>query len=206
MHDNRKDAPSFHRNIGPIIDRYHDILGGDRLNILEVGSGSGQHAVALCKEFPEISIQPTEVEEESLSSIIAWIDSTAVENAMSPRILDVTKPDAFFDGYTKYDIVQCFNVIHISPWQVTEGLFQLANKVTGDRAKVILYGPFRINGKQTSESNEQFELWLKAKSPEYGVRDLGEVSKVAEANGFCLAMRHAMPSNNFLVEFDKEGS
>lgn len=203
MHDARKDAPSFHKNITPILAKYREILADTNLSVLEIGSGSGQHAFALSNEFTEFTIQPTETEEDNIASITAWISSEATDNVKHPLLLDVTNPGTFIKGGENFDLVQCFNVIHIAPWNVTECLFQLANKVTTNGAKLFLYGPFRIDGKQTSESNEQFELWLKAKNPLFGVRDLADVTQVAEVNEFTLKERHGMPANNFLLEFDR---
>ncbi|MGI9351236.1 MAG: DUF938 domain-containing protein [Rhizobiaceae bacterium] len=201
LHDTRKDSPSFHRNIGPITEQLKEILPEPSLQVLEIGSGSGQHAVTFSGEFPGFTFQPTDVVAENLNSIDSWVTHTGSTNVGKAIFLDVTDPNTHQDIKGQYDIFLCFNVIHITPWEVTEALFQFAENTGTPSARLILYGPFRIDGKQTSESNADFELWLKSKDARFGVRDIDDVQKVAGSNGFLLTNRYTMPANNFMLEF-----
>jgi len=203
MHNPRKDSPSFHRNIGPIAEKLGMLLEKRPLEILEIGSGSGQHAKALGALFPTSTFHPSDAEPENLASIDAWNQQEASANVSPARLLDVTNPNHHFMPDTPIDVVLCFNVIHIAPWQVTENLFAFAETVTGKNARLFLYGPFRINGRQTSESNAQFEGWLKSQDPAFGVRAIEDVDAFAQKHGFASAVRHEMPANNYLMEFSR---
>ncbi len=201
MHNAKKDSPSFHRNIGPIGNKLENLLGDTPVRILEIGSGSGQHANALARLLPNVTFCPSDREHANLASIDAWTHHYGQNNVRPARLLDVTDPGNWNFGSETFDTVLCFNVIHIAPWQVTEALFLNAGKVVQNNGKLFLYGPFRINGKQTSPSNEDFEHWLKAQDERFGVRAIEDVNNLAETHGFAEAVRHAMPANNFLMEF-----
>ena len=201
MHNPRKDAPSFHRNIAPIKSKLYERLDGSVNSVLEIGCGTGQHVTELAQQFPQITFYPTDKEQENTESTDEWVRSANLQNVRAARVLDVTNPGPDFIGNTLYDVILCFNVIHISPWAVTDALFRLANKVSSANTRVFLYGPFRIQGEHTSESNRSCEDWLKSQSSEFGVRSIEDVSHVAEMNGFLLSIRHEMPSNNFLMAF-----
>lgn len=199
MNDVRRDSPSFHRNIEPITQKLREILAEGCKNVLEIGSGSGQHAARFSDEFPSAQFQPTEYEVENLASIDAW--SERCDNVSPALQLDVTKDD-WFDGNTpKFDALFCFNVIHIAPWEVTQAIFKGANKYMNPACQVIFYGPYKIDAEHTSDSNQEFEKWLKAKDHAYGIRDIADVASVANLNGFSLQESYPMPSNNFLNVF-----
>lgn len=201
MQNVRKDSPSFHRNIGPIREKLNGVLSGSVERILEIGSGSGQHVAQLAEQFPDIVFQPSEYDRGNLKSINAWSqDQTNVLDALE---LDVTSKNWFVSKADPFDALLCFNVIHISPWKVTEAIFNRARYHLNSKAKVIFYGPFKINGEHTSKSNQQFETWLKEHSVDYGVRDIADVEKVAMDNGFTLQATHSMPANNFMPVFLK---
>ncbi|MEM9331327.1 MAG: DUF938 domain-containing protein [Pseudomonadota bacterium] len=203
MHNAKKDSPSFHRNIGPITGKLDEILDTVPLRVLEIGSGSGQHAVSLATAFPNFHVQPTDIDDESIESIRAWIKETGVDNVHDPLKLDVTQEHSPFTKDTMFDLIVCFNVIHITPWDVTDHLFDLGDKVISPNGRLLLYGPFKIEGRHTSESNVQFEQWLKSKDPSFGVRDLEDVRQTAEQYNFPRCVQHQMPSNNFLLEFTR---
>ncbi len=197
MQDPRKDAPSYHRNIEPIVAKLRGMLSTQASKVLEIGSGSGQHVTRFANEFPAITFQPTEYDVENLASINAW----AMEK---PNILPAQQLDVMSDTWLdekQFDALLCFNVIHITPWEVTEAIFKGAAKHTCDASQVILYGPYRVDGKQTSKSNVQFEVWLKERDARFGVRDIDDVKKVAALHGFTLKGSHEMPANNFIQVF-----
>lgn len=204
MHNKQKDSPSFHRNIEPISNKLKEVLPDGQLNVLEIGSGSGQHACAFATSFPNLTVFPTDLDPDNLTSIDAWAKSEGISNVKAARILNVIEFESAGFESDSFDFVFCFNVIHISPWAVTVRLFELADRFTTDNGKIILYGPYRINGEHTSDSNVKFEGWLKAQSPEFGVRALEDVEAEAGKNGFSFVARHQMPANNFLVEFARK--
>lgn len=203
MNDPKLDSPSFHRNIEPIVSLFRNLLTQQKLRWLEFGSGTGQHVARLSREFPEFEFQPTDVDPENFKSIAAWTDQQSLSNVREPlflNLLDQKWPPIAGD---QFDILSAFNVIHISPWDVTEGLFRAAELLGSEECRVFLYGPFRINGEHTSESNASFEEWLKQKDPAFGVRDIDDVCQVAEQKGYYLSERHTMPANNYMMEFSK---
>ncbi len=203
--DARKDAPSFHRNIQPITEVLRKILPSTPADILEVGSGSGQHAAALAGEFSNLTIWPSEYDADSLASIDAWKRHFDRNNIRPARQLDATSDDWRNTGTEvlpeKFAAIHCFNVIHISPWEVTEGLLRGAGKLLTNNGHLIMYGPYRVNGEQTAPSNVEFEKWLKSIDSRNGVRDIGEIEAVANQNGLILKDFHPMPANNFMPIF-----
>lgn len=197
----KRDSPSYHRNINPIIDAFRQLFPAHAANVLEVGSGSGQHVASLAQEFPDCRFHPSEVLKEDLASIDAWVKEAACTNVAKAQNLDVMDCPWKLQPNTGYDLLYCLNVIHITPWALTEKLFEGAAGVLNQNAKVFLYGPFMRDGKHTSPSNVDFDAWLKAKDSRFGVRDLDEVSAVAGRHGFQCVKAHDMPANNFIVEF-----
>ena len=198
------DSPSFHRNIDPLESVLKKILADETGHFLEVGSGSGQHIARFATCFPNFQFQPSEIDPEKFESIEAWVAQANVRNVLPPLKLDVVKHPWLLDASVRFDVIFVSNVIHISPWRVTEAIFEGATQHATDLAKILFYGPFKLNGTHTAASNEQFEVWLKEQSPDFGVRDIKEVSRVAEENGFALANQHTMPANNFLMEFRRK--
>ncbi len=206
MHDPKLDSPSFHRNVEPILALLKRLLAEPDLHWLEIGSGSGQHVVRFGQEFPHFIFQPTEIIPENLNSISAWVNESGLKNVKQPHLFDVTDNETPFSDDQQFDIISAFNVIHIAPWAVTEGLFRLASQYGNHQCRVFLYGPFKIDGENTSESNAKFELWLKEKDVDFGIRDIGDVNRIANHYGFGDAIRHPMPANNFMMEFVRQHS
>lgn len=201
MNDVKRDSPSFHRNIEPITNKLHEVISKKNKSVLEIGSGSGQHVERFAREFPKLTFQPTEYDPENLASIDSWCERHS--NVLSAIQLDVMRDDWFENKTQKFDALLCFNVIHISPWEVTEAIFKNANQWMNDPCQIIFYGPFKINGEHTSDSNAEFDTWLKEKDTSYGIRDIADVQSVANANGFKLDKNLAMPANNFLNIFTR---
>ncbi|MEM7216504.1 MAG: DUF938 domain-containing protein [Pseudomonadota bacterium] len=203
MNDARKDSPSFHRNITPLGDKLKALLGDGKFNCLEIGSGSGQHAASFAGMFPNMVIQPTDADPQNLDSIDAWKSDAMVSNMKPAILLDATNPDSFCENNDRYNLFLCFNVIHITPWKVTEGIFSIAERVSTTGARLFFYGPFRIDGEHTSESNVEFDAWLKSKDESFAVRDVAEVSRTAAEHGFVFSEKYLMPANNFLIMFTR---
>ncbi len=199
MNDKKRDAPSYHRNIEVITNQLRIILPKNTKYVLEIGSGTGQHVAHFASEFPDIVFQPTDYKVENLESIDAW--AADQKNILSAQRLDITKTDWLADSTRKFDALLCFNVIHITPWEVTKAIFIGADKIMNKDCKIAIYGPFKINGTQTSQSNEEFEKWLKGRDSAYGVRDIEDVNKAAQAYGFSHIEKHPMPANNFINVF-----
>jgi cyclopropane fatty-acyl-phospholipid synthase-like methyltransferase len=199
MNELRRDSPSYHRNIEPITQKLHELNGDDAYHVLEIGSGSGQHVARFANEFPRLQFQPTDYDQDNLPSINSWCKN--MENVSPALQLDVTKLPWLDKDKPKFDLLLCFNVIHITPWEVTQAIFKGADQHLSSESRMIFYGPYKTDGKHTSESNVEFELWLKEKDNSYGIRNIGDVESEASKNGFSLKQAIAMPANNFMLEF-----
>ena len=206
MQDLKQDAPAFHRNVEPITEILHERITCETGNVLEIGSGTGQHVTRFSGEFPSLNFFPTDAFSENLSSIDAWASEMNLKNVRRARLLDVCASQ-WTDGQDNwpesFQVILSFNVIHISPWEVTQNLMRgAAEHLTAD-GQLILYGPYRVNGEQTAPSNQQFEGWLKAKDERFGVRDISDVEREAGKHELKLAAFHPMPSNNFMPVFTR---
>lgn len=193
----KRFAPATERNSTPILEVLRDVLPPSGV-VLEVASGTGQHAVFFAPLFPRVSWQPTDLDPESLASIEAWRKDAGTRNLLAPLHLDVTRGDWPLDHA---DAVVCCNMIHISPWTATEGLFAGAAKILPAGAPLFLYGPFLQAGIETAPSNLAFDASLKERNPAWGIRGLEEVARAAEARGFRYLKKVAMPANNLSVVF-----
>jgi len=184
-------SPSCDRNQGPIrevLTRHFN----DRRRILEIGSGTGQHAVFFAPAFPQAVWQTSDVD-ENLPGIRMWLDEAALPNTPPPIALDVRGPWP----KQRYDAVFTANTLHIMSWAEVQQLFAAMDGVLdeGD-AMLIVYGPFNYGGQFTSESNRAFERWLKERSPVSGIRDFEAVDALANSIGLRLIEDCAMPANN----------
>ncbi len=180
-------APAAARNREPIREVLARHLP-ERGVVLEIASGSGEHAAHLARAFPHLAWQPTDVAETALASIAAWRDEAGLPNLRAPMRLDVT--DATWPAA---DAIVCINMIHIAPWDATLALFAGAARTLGPGALLYTYGPYRFDG-VTAPSNDEFDRSLKSRDPRWGVRDVTDLR--AAATGFDLAEVVAMPANN----------
>lgn len=205
--DQRRDIPTYHRNIEPILEVFGQELDRSDGDFLEVGSGTGQHVSHFAGVYPELRFWPTDYIEPNLASIDAWARDQGRSNVKPARQLDVRQEDWFSnwgsDAPGKLDVIFCANVIHISPWMVAEGLLAGAGRYLKPGGKLILYGPYRVDDAHTAPSNAEFEKWLKSLDPENGIRDIGEVERTAIHNGLSLSAFHPVPANNFMPVFVK---
>ena len=204
--DGRLDAEAFHRNHQPIwavLQRYLDGKSGD---VLEAGSGTGQHAVHFAAHSPGIVWWPSDLNERHLQSIAAWRAFSGLPNIKPPLKLDLADPDwseATRAGGCPPNLLAifCANVIHIAPWRVAEGLFAGAGRMLQEGGYLFLYGPFKRNGKHTALSNAVFDASLRENNPDWGVRDIADLEKLASSCGLVLCEVVEMPANNLIVVF-----
>ncbi len=195
MSDHRRSAPHVARNAAPIAEVLRDILPARGL-VLEVASGSGEHALHFAREFPKLLWQPSDPEPAALRSIEAWRAQAGLFNLLPPVSLDAR---ALEWPVAEADAVLAINMVHISPWSATLGLLRGAARLLSAGAPLYLYGAYRQAGVETAPSNEAFDESLRARDPEWGVRDLEAVAAEAEARGFALDRVIAMPANNLSV-------
>ena len=183
-------SPSCERNREPILDVLRDHLP-DRRRVLEIGSGTGQHAVFFAEALPHLSWQASD-RADNLPGIGLWLEEAALANTPPAIELDVTGtwPQQQFDA------VFSANTLHIMSWAEVERTFAGLAEILADSAKLIVYGPFNYHGQFTSESNAKFELWLKERGAHQGIRDFEQVNVLAAAIGLALVEDRAMPANN----------
>ena len=207
--DGRLDAAAFHRNHQPIRVVLEKFLEGKSGDVLEAGSGTGQHVVDFAARFSEITWWPSDFNEAHLNSIAAWRAHAQLANIRAPLRIDLADPAwcaEMQDGRGPAPLlaVFCANVIHIAPWRVAEGLIAGAANYLRPDGKLFLYGPFKRDGKHTAPSNTAFDASLRSNNPEWGVRDVGDVRQLAERNGLRLAEIVDMPANNLMLVFARE--
>lgn len=169
-------------------------------SVLEIASGSGQHAVAFAAGLPEATWIPSDPSPEARESIMAWRQEAGLPNLAEPLALDATDPTTW-PGETVQAVV-CINMIHISPWSATEGLMALAGRVlTRPGGLLFLYGPYLEDDQSLAPSNAAFDADLKARDPAWGLRDRDTVVAEARKQGLHLTLRKAMPANNIALLF-----
>ena len=200
LNDGLPAWPAPERNKGPILDVLHRVLPDDG-TVLEVASGSGQHAVHFARALPRLTWQPSDHDEENLQLVEARVQRAALPNLRGPLSLDVR--DEAWPVQRAHAIFNA-NMIHIAPWSVTEGLMAGAGRLLATTQVLITYGPYRIDGAHTAESNARFDASLKQRDPSWGVRDLVEVEQVAGRHGLRLRERIAMPANNFTMVWERD--
>jgi hypothetical protein len=174
--------------------------------VVEAGSGTGQHVVDFARRSPEISWWPSDLNEQHLKSIAAWRAHAELPNIRPPLRIDLSDPawcSQMHDGSGPGELlaVFCANVIHIAPWRVAEGLFAGAGRYLRADGRLFLYGPFKRDGKHTAPSNAAFDISLRERDPEWGVRDIADLEKLAAGAGLVLIDIAEMPANNLILVF-----
>jgi Protein of unknown function (DUF938) len=207
MESAKRHAPATSRNREPIGDVLRTFLP-ERGTVLEIGAGSGEHAVAFAAAFPGVIWQPTDADPEGLASIAAWRADADCPNLLPPFFLDVRhRPwSAGAGAPSVYDAVVSINMIHIAPWEACRGLMVGAADALRPDGTLLLYGPFMIGGRHTAPSNAWFDDSLRAMDPRFGVRDVDKVAAEAEGNGLTLHRQVAMPANNLSLIFRRRTS
>lgn len=193
----RLHAAAADRNRDPILEVLRRVLPPAGL-VLEIASGTGQHAAFFAAALPALRWQPSDPSQAHLQSIAAWAREAGVDNLAAPVALDVETWPWPLDHA---DAIVNINMIHIAPWSATEALFRGAARLLAPRGVLFLYGPFKRDGQHTAESNQRFDERLRGEDPRWGVRDLGDVQAVATAAGFLPPEIVPMPANNLSVVF-----
>jgi cyclopropane fatty-acyl-phospholipid synthase-like methyltransferase len=195
---NKPYAPSCDRNRDPILEVLRKHFS-DRCEVLEIGSGTGQHAIYFAQSLRHLQWQTSELE-DNLPGIRAWLDEAQLPNTPPPISLDVNDPWPT----KRYDAVFSANTLHIMGWQEVERLFAKLNDVLVSNAIVAIYGPFNYNGGFTSESNRTFNEWLQARGPHMAIRDFEAVNALAKTIDLRLVEDVEMPSNNRMLVWKKD--
>lgn len=193
----KRHAPATLRNRDAIAAVLADWLPTSG-TVLEVASGSGEHAVHFAAAFPHLDWQPSDPDPAGLTSIAAWRAEAGLANVAPPIALDAASAAWPVD---RADAILCINMVHISPWEATLGLFAGAVRLLPRDAPLILYGPYIEPDVPTAESNFAFDASLRARNPAWGLRDTGVVKAVAVDAGFAFAERRTMPANNLMLLF-----
>lgn len=199
MTDARRHAPATDRNRDPIATVLRQELPAQGL-VLEVASGTGEHVVHFAGLFPVLHWQPSDPDHAARQSIAAWATASGLANLRSPIALDAEAPDW---PIAQADAVLCVNMVHISPWDATLGLFRGCADVLQPGAPLILYGPFFRDAVETAPSNLAFDIDLRSRNPEWGLRHLEEVDHEAMARGFEPTRLVEMPANNIMRVYRK---
>lgn len=186
----KPNAPSCEKNREPILEVLRQHFA-DRNHVLEIGSGTGQHAIFFAEHLPHLIWQSSDLA-ENLPGITAWLDEAALPNTPPPLPLDVRETWPV----QRYDAIFSANTLHIMPWAAVETLFAGLTGIMVRNAKLAIYGPFNYDGQFTSDSNASFDCWLKEKAPHQGIRDFEKVHALAQEAGLLLLEDRAMPSNN----------
>jgi SAM-dependent methyltransferase len=195
----KRSAPHVARNAAPIVDVLKGALPARGL-VLEVASGTGEHIVHFAREFPKLLWQPSDPDPAALRSIDAWRAEAGLFNLLPAVPLDARAADW---PVARADAMLCINMIHISPWAATAGLMRGASRLLEAGAPLYLYGAYRQAEMETAPSNEAFDASLKARDPQWGLRNLEDVVTEAQDNGLRLEAVTPMPANNLSVVFRK---
>ena len=206
--DGRLDAAAFHRNHQAIWAVLGKFLAGKSGDVVEAGSGTGQHVVTFARYSPDIIWWPSDTNAQHLRSIEAWRAQAALPNIRTALQIDLSDPawcPELQDGSGPGPLlaVFCANVIHIAPWRVAEGLFEGAGRYLRADGRLFLYGPFKRDGKHTALGNAVFDTSLREHDADWGVRDIADVEKLAHGAGLVLTQTVEMPANNLILAFER---
>lgn len=205
--DGRLDAPAFHRNHEPIAAVLRRWLDDRPGNALEVGSGTGQHVVEFARAFPHLLWWPSDPDTRHIESIEGWRRQARLGNIERARRLDLTAPDwglGTEDSVALSDLaaVVCINVLHISSPSASEGLMHGAARRLHPGGRLFVYGPFKQGGRHTAPSNAAFDASLRARNPDWGLRDIEDLRATGYRHGLLLAEIESMPANNMTLVFE----
>lgn len=193
----KQHAPATLRNRDAIAEVLERELPESGL-VLEVASGTGEHAAFMAERFAALEWQPSDPDPEALRSILAYREEFERYNLRLPLVIDAGAPESW--EVKSADAVVCINMVHISPWEATEGLFKGAARILGNvNAPLVLYGPYIEADVETTPSNLAFDQSLKARDKRWGLRRIENLDQVARVNGFARTARHIMPANNLML-------
>jgi hypothetical protein len=202
------DAPAFHRNHAAIESVLLRLLGDKTGNVIEIGSGTGQHLVTFAAALPNLTWWPSDPASSHRASIEAWGSRSGLANVRRPIDLDATTSDWKLDEIGRppgqvIDAILVINVLHIAPWPVSLGLMQAAARYLKLDGMLIVYGPFAERGVHRAPSNATFDAQLRRQNDQWGVRDIADLDAAAKTNGLKLAERLDMPANNTTLVFER---
>ena len=190
-----RSAPAALRNREPISEVLAEWLPASGL-VLEIASGTGEHAVYFAERFPTLEWQPSDVHADALASIAAWRDAAGLPNVRAPIVIDASAPDW---PIGQADALLSINMVHISPWPSALGLLDGAAKLLAVGAPLILYGPWLLEGVAPAPSNLAFDADLKRRDPAWGLRRVEDFAAAASKRGFDLVETRQMPANNVML-------
>lgn len=198
--DARRSAPAAVRNRDPIAEVLREWLP-ERGLVLEIASGTGEHAVHFAQAFPRLDWQPSDVHPDALASIGSWCRSARLDNLREPLEIDAAAGDRW--PLDRADAVLSINMVHISPWASALGLIAGSARILPQGGALILYGPWKKEGVETVPSNLAFDADLKRRNPEWGLRLVEDFAAAAGEAGFALEGLRGMPANNLMLLFRK---
>ncbi len=198
----RLQAPATARNREPILEVLRRVLP-ERGTVLEIASGTGEHALFFARALPGVTWQPSDVGPEALASIAAWREHEGSPNLLAPLALDVCAPTWSTLPFDQVDAVININMIHIAPWAACERLMAGAARLLPVGGALVMYGPYQVRGVNTAPSNLAFDRSLRARDPAWGLRWLHEVEAAAADRGLALQETVAMPANNLIAVYRK---
>ncbi|HEY7005773.1 MAG TPA: DUF938 domain-containing protein [Sphingomicrobium sp.] len=191
----RRSAPAALRNREPIAEVLRHWLPASGL-VLEIASGTGEHAVYFAEQFPALDWQPSDIHSDALTSIEAWREAAGLSNVRPPILLDAASKDWLIE---RADAVVSINMVHISPWASALGLLEGAAQLLGSGAPLILYGPWLKADIPTVRSNLDFDADLRRRDPEWGLRQVEDFAAAADERGLDLIETWPMPANNLML-------
>jgi hypothetical protein len=196
--DGRRHAPATARNRDAIAAVLADVLPSSGA-VLEIASGSGEHALHFAAAFPGLDWQPSDPDPAALTSIAAWMQEEPRDNLKPPLMIDASRPEGW--PIAQADAVLCINMVHISPWDATLGLLRGAARLLPESGPLCLYGPYLREGIETAPSNLAFDQSLRARNPAWGLRAVEAVAAAASLEGLALKRIVEMPANNLSLIF-----
>ena len=195
----KRVAPAAERNSAPIAAVLEQELPATGL-VLEVASGTGQHAVFFARAFPHLDWQPSDIDPAALASVDAYAGDAGLDNLRSAIAFDARRAETPVEEVTA---ILCINMVHISPWSATEGLFTHANAMLSGESPLIFYGPYLEKGVETAPSNLAFDENLRTRNSAWGLRRGEAMDALARSRGFERTGRYAMPANNIMLVYRK---
>ncbi len=196
----KRHAPATARNSQPLAEVLARELPASG-TVLEIASGSGEHAVFMARRFPALDWQPSDCDAEALASVDAWAAEARLANLRPAIALDAAAPDW---PIVSADALLCVNMVHISPWDAAVGLFAGAGRVLGSGAPLVLYGPFVEPDVETAASNHAFDQSLRQRDPAWGLRSTADLDRLAAGHGMTRTARCAMPANNLVLVYRRD--
>ena len=205
--DGRLDGPAFHRNYEPIWSAIAGFMTAQTGDVLELGSGTGQHAAAYAARSQQLTWWPSDVFPSHLASIEAWRRQAELANLRAPQRIDLMDAawtwTANGQAGPPLAAMLCINVLHISPWAVSQNLMAGAGRLLRGGGALFVYGPFMRAARHSAPSNAGFDATLRAENPDWGVRDIDDLGALAQAAGLTLSETVPMPANNLVLAFTR---